>query len=263
MHTTIATRVETGSFFDLDRSDPALIQLREDDAERVLPFALMERLVKSGTPYAEHARALRSDPVHVAGARFDWYTAALPAQIADEINLTDYEIVEHTDERRTSLTRALERLATVHPDGFARVREFVRGVLWVGLKPGVRTSSLTSSSDPALPYVIVFSEKAQHHIPPNTVRGGRAHPRHEEGSAPVIRALTIRSPWSDCIALDNGKRTENRVVQGLAYRYPVVARDVDQVAVALGVGAGGRAAEDRPPRAHVAAELHFPVKSAC
>lgn len=27
----------------------------------------------------------------------------------------------------------------------------------------------------------------------------------------MIRALTIRSPWSDCIALDNGKRTENRV----------------------------------------------------
>jgi hypothetical protein len=169
VHTTIATRVETGSFFDLGRQDPALIQLREDDAERALPFALMERLVKSGTPYAEHARALTSDPVHVAGARFDWYAVALPAQIADEINLTDYEIVEHTDERRTALTRALERLATVHPDGFARVREFVRGLLWVGLKPGVRTSSLTSSSDPALPYVIVFSEKAQHHIPPNTV----------------------------------------------------------------------------------------------
>ncbi|MDY0815255.1 hypothetical protein [Kitasatospora purpeofusca] len=33
----------------------------------------------------------------------------------------------------------------------------------------VRTSSLTSSSDPALPYVIAFSEKARHHIPPNTV----------------------------------------------------------------------------------------------
>ncbi|MFB7669737.1 hypothetical protein ACFC1R_38605 [Kitasatospora sp. NPDC056138] len=49
------------------------------------------------------------------------------------------------------------------------MREFVRGLLWVGLKPNVRTSSLTSSSDPALPYVIVFSAKASRHIPPNTV----------------------------------------------------------------------------------------------
>lgn len=49
------------------------------------------------------------------------------------------------------------------------MREFVRGLLWVGLKPDVRTSSLTSSSDQALPYVITFSDKAQLHIPPNTV----------------------------------------------------------------------------------------------
>ncbi|MFJ3882133.1 hypothetical protein ACIPW5_32405 [Streptomyces sp. NPDC090077] len=169
MHTSIATRVKAGSFFDLGRQDPALTRLREDGAERALPFALMEHLVKSGTPYGDYARALRSAPVHVAGAAFDWYAAELPAQIAEEINLTDYELVEHTEEHRAALTRALERLATVHPDGFARVREFVRGLLWVRLKPGVRISSLTSSSDPALPYVIVFSEKAQHHIPPNTV----------------------------------------------------------------------------------------------
>lgn len=175
MQTTIATRVEAGSFFDLDREDPALIRLREDSADRALPFALMERLVKSGIPYAEYARALRSDGVHVSGADFDWFDAELPGQIADEISLSNYEIVEHTDERRAALTQALERLSSVHPEGFARVREFVRGLLWVGLKPGVRASSLTSSSDPALPYVIVFSEKARHHIPPNTVSPKPSH----------------------------------------------------------------------------------------
>ncbi|MBV6700114.1 hypothetical protein KV557_23915 [Kitasatospora aureofaciens] len=169
MKTAIATRVPAGSFFDLDRKDPDLIRLREVGAESALPFALMERLVKSGTPYAEHARTLRSDNVTVAGANFDWFDAELPGEIANEINLTDYEIVQHTDERRAALTQALDRLSLAHPEGFARVREFVRGLLWVGLKPGVRTSSLTSSSDPALPYVIVFSEKARHHIPPNTV----------------------------------------------------------------------------------------------
>ncbi|MGW6413413.1 hypothetical protein ACWF95_41230 [Streptomyces vinaceus] len=175
METTIATRVQAGSFFDLGRKDPALARLREDDAEQALPFALMERLVKSGVPYAEHARALSSDSVDVAGARFDWFAAGLPEPIAREISLADYEIVEHTDERRTVLTEALERLAAVHPEGFARVQEFVRGLLWVGLKPGIRTSSLTSSSDPALPYVIVFSEKARHHIPPNTVSPEPSH----------------------------------------------------------------------------------------
>lgn len=169
MNTTIATRVKAGSFFDLGRKDPELIRLREDGAERALPFALMERLVKSGNPYAEHARALHSDSVNVAGAAFDWFDGALHSQLANEINLGNYEIAEHTEERRAALTQALERLAQVHPDGFARVREFVRGLLWVSLKPGVRISSLTSSSDPALPYVIVFSEKARHHIPPNTV----------------------------------------------------------------------------------------------
>ncbi|MFK0252064.1 hypothetical protein [Streptomyces sp. NPDC090445] len=171
----ITTTVVSGSFFDLDRQDPALIRLREDGAERALPFALMERLMKSGVPYAEHARALGSDPVHVSGTAFDWFAAELPGQIADEINLSNYEIVEHTGKRRAALTQALERMATVHPEGFARVREFVRGLLWVGLKPGVRTSSLTSSSDPALPYVIVFSEKARHHIPPNTVSEEPSH----------------------------------------------------------------------------------------
>ncbi|GGS39147.1 hypothetical protein Snoj_28510 [Streptomyces nojiriensis] len=175
MQTTIATRVESGSFFDLSREDPALTRLREDDAEPALPFALMERLVKSGIPYAEHARALSSDTVHVSGASFDWYGAGLPRQIAGEINQADYEIVEHTDGRRAALTQALERLASAHPEGFARVQEFVRGLLWVGLKPGTRTSSLTSSSDPALPYVIVFSEKARHHIPPNTVSEEPSH----------------------------------------------------------------------------------------
>ncbi len=175
MHTTIATRVEAGSFFDLGREDPALIRLREDGAERALPFALMERLVKSGTPYAEHARALRSDRVDVAGGAFDWFDGALNGQIADEISLGNYEIVEHTGGRRATLSQALERLASVHPEGFSRVREFVRGLLWVGLKPGVRASSLTSSSDPALPYVIVFSEKARHHIPPNTVSPEPSH----------------------------------------------------------------------------------------
>ncbi|MFC5666206.1 hypothetical protein ACFP3U_24925 [Kitasatospora misakiensis] len=169
MKTAIATRVPAGSFFDLDRKDPDLIRLREEGAESALPFALMERLVKSGTPYAEHARSLRSEPVTVAGVTFDWFDAELPREIAAEINLTDYEIIEHTDERREALTWALDRLSLVHPEGFARVRDFVRGFLWVGLKPGVRTSSLTSSSDPALPYVIAFSEKARHHIPPNTV----------------------------------------------------------------------------------------------
>ncbi|MCX5199315.1 hypothetical protein OOK31_36500 [Streptomyces sp. NBC_00249] len=175
MQTTIAIRVEAGSFFDLDREDPELTRLREEGAEQALPFALMERLVKSGIPYAEHARALSSDSVDVAGARFDWFAAELPEQIAREISLADYEIAEHTDGRRTALTQALERLASVHPEGFARVKEFDRGLLWVGLKPGVRTSSLTSSSDPALPYVIVFSEKARHHIPPNTVSDEPSH----------------------------------------------------------------------------------------
>ncbi|MEU4953131.1 hypothetical protein [Streptomyces lavendulae] len=171
----ITATVEPGSFFDLGRHDPTLIRLREDGAERALPFALMERLMKSGVPYAEHARALASDLVHVASTAFDWFDSDLPRQIADEINLSNYEIVEHTVERHAALIQALERLATVHPDGFARVHEFVRGFLWVGLKPGVRTSSLTSSSDPALPYVIVFSDKARHHIPPNTVSDEPSH----------------------------------------------------------------------------------------
>lgn len=175
MQTTISTRVESGSFFDLDRKEQALIRLREEGAEWALPFALMEHLVKSGTPYAEHARALSSDRVHVSGATFDWFNAELPEEIAREISLADYEIVEHTDGRRTALTQALERLAEAHPEGFARVREFVRGLLWVGLKPAVRASSLTSSSDPALPYVIAFSEKARHHIPPNTVSPEPSH----------------------------------------------------------------------------------------
>ncbi|MBD0692779.1 hypothetical protein [Streptomyces sp. CBMA123] len=175
MKTAIATRVPVGSFFDLDRKDPDLTRLREQGAEPALPFALMERLVKTGVPYAEHARSLRSETVTVAGMTFDWYEAELPGEIADEINLTDYEIVSHTDERRTALTQALDRLSLVHPEGFARVREFVRGLLWVGLKPGVRVSSLTSSSDPALPYVIVFSDKASRHIPPNTVSEQPSH----------------------------------------------------------------------------------------
>ncbi|MFG2821727.1 hypothetical protein ACGFX4_20130 [Kitasatospora sp. NPDC048365] len=174
MQTTIATTVKADSFFDLRRKDPALTLLREG-AEWALPFALMERLVKSGTPYAERARDLRSESVNVSGAGFDWFDGKLPGQIADEISLADYEIVEHTDERRAALSQALERLASVHPEGFARVREFVRGLLWVGLKAGVRTSSLTSSSDPALPYVIVFSEKARQHIPPNTVSPEPSH----------------------------------------------------------------------------------------
>lgn len=175
MKTAIATRVPVGSFFDLDRKDPVLTRLREEGAEPALPFALMERLVKSGTTYADHARSLRSDPVTVAGVTFDWFDAELPREIADEISLTDYEIAVHTDERRAVLTRALDHLSLVHPEGFARVREFVRGMLWVGLKPGVRTSSLTSSSDPALPYVIVFSDKASRHIPPNTVSEQPSH----------------------------------------------------------------------------------------
>ncbi|MGE7432741.1 hypothetical protein [Kitasatospora sp. NPDC001175] len=175
MKTAIATRVPAGSFFDLDRKDPELTRLREEGADLALPFALMERLVKSGTPYAAHARALRSDNVTVTGTNFDWFDAELPCEIANEINLTDYEIVKHTDERRAVLTQALERLSLVHPDGFARVREFVRGLLWVGLKPDVRTSSLTSSSDPALPYVITFSDKASRHIPPNTVSEQPSH----------------------------------------------------------------------------------------
>ncbi|MFJ5924788.1 hypothetical protein ACIQF6_19520 [Kitasatospora sp. NPDC092948] len=169
MSPTIATRVEPGSFFDLTRKDPALTRLRETGAEPVLPFVLMERLVRSGTPFAEHARALRSDTVTVAGVTFDWFDAGLPREIADELSLTDYEIVQHTDERRATLIQALDRLSLIHLEGFACVREFVRGLLWVGLKPGVRASSLTSSSDPALPYVVVFSDKARHHIPPNTV----------------------------------------------------------------------------------------------
>ncbi|MFI8105961.1 hypothetical protein [Streptomyces sp. NPDC086023] len=169
MQTTIAARVETGSFFDLGRDDPALTRLREDGAQQALPFALMERLVKSGIPYAEHARALPSDRLDVAGAAFDWFDGILHEQIAKEINLGTYEILEHTVVRRASLISALERLASVHPEGFARVHEFVRGLLWVGLQPGTGGSSLTSSSDPALPYVVMFSDKALLHIPPNTV----------------------------------------------------------------------------------------------
>ncbi|AUG78655.1 hypothetical protein CFP65_3878 [Kitasatospora sp. MMS16-BH015] len=169
MSTTIAARVPSGSFFDLTRSDPELAQLREAGAEWALPFALMGRILRSGTPYAEHARTLRSEQLTVAGAAFAWFDAELPREIAADVNLANYRIVEHTDERRAALTAALDRLSLVHPEGFDRLREFVRGMLWVGLKPGVHASSLTSSSDPALPYVIVFSDKARHHIPPNTV----------------------------------------------------------------------------------------------
>ncbi|MFE2349750.1 hypothetical protein ACWEPB_34930 [Kitasatospora cineracea] len=169
MSSTIAARVPSGSFFDLTRSDPELTRLREEGAESVLPFVLMGRILRSGTPYAEQARALRSEQVTVAGVTFDWFDAELPREIADDINLANYRIVEHTEERRTALTAALDRLSLVHPEGFERMREFVRGLLWMGLEPGVRASSLTSSSDPALPYVIVFSDKARHHIPPNTV----------------------------------------------------------------------------------------------
>ncbi|MET8542603.1 hypothetical protein ABZW03_18390 [Kitasatospora sp. NPDC004799] len=190
MKTAIAARVPVGSFFDLDRKDPDLTRLREQGAESALPFALMERLLKSGTPYAERARTLRSEPVTVAGATFDWFDAELPGEIADEINLTDYEIVQHTAERRAMLTQALDHLSLVHPDGFARVREFVRGLLWVGLKPGNRASSLTSSSDPALPYVITFSDKASRHIPPNTVS---EHPSHRYLAENIIHEGTHQS----------------------------------------------------------------------
>ncbi|MFI0941132.1 hypothetical protein [Streptomyces sp. NPDC021020] len=169
MSTTIATRVPPGSFFDLTRSDPELAQLRESEAAWALPFALMGRILHSGTPYAEHARALRSERLTAAGATFDWYDAELPREIAADVNLANYRIVEHTGERRAELTAALDRLSVVHPKGFDRMREFVRGMLWVGLKPGAHASSLTSSSDPALPYVIMFTDKARHHIPPNTV----------------------------------------------------------------------------------------------
>ncbi|MFD9592267.1 hypothetical protein ACFWA9_05835 [Kitasatospora sp. NPDC059973] len=175
MKPAITDRVPIGSFFDLDRKDPNLIRLREQGAEMALPFVLMECLVKSGTPYAEHALSLRSEHVTVAGTSFDWYDAELPDEIANEINLADYQIAEHTDERRTMLTRALDHLSLAHPEDFDRVREFVRGLLWVVRKPGVRVSSLTSSSDPALPYVIVFSDKASHHIPPNTVSDRSSH----------------------------------------------------------------------------------------
>lgn len=142
MKTAIAPHVLTGSFFDLDRKDPDLIRLREVGAESALPFALMERLVKSGTRYAEHARSLRSDNVTVAGANFDWFEAELPG----EINLTDYEIVQHTDERRAALTQALDRLSLVHPEGFARVCEFVRSS-W-------RRTSRTRAPTPAVRYLM-------------------------------------------------------------------------------------------------------------
>jgi hypothetical protein len=175
LQTTIATHVQSGSFFDLTRADPALVRLREDRAAWTLPFALMEHLLKSGTPYSAHARALRSDTVHVSGLGLDWFEGDLPHQIADDINLGNYEIAEHTEERRATLVQALERLASIHPEGFARVRTFVRGLLWVKLKPGCLGASLTSSSDPVLPYVIVVSDKAQHHIPPNTVSPEPSH----------------------------------------------------------------------------------------
>lgn len=169
MSATIATRVPPGSFFDLTRSDPELTRLREEGAEPALPFALMGRILRSGISYAEPARTMRREQLTVAGQTFDWFDAELPSEIAADINLANYRIMEHTDERRTALTAAVDRLSLVHPEGFDRMREFVRGLLWVGLEPGVRASSLTSSSDPALPYVIVFSDKARHHIPPNTV----------------------------------------------------------------------------------------------
>ncbi len=78
MSTTIAARVPSGSFFDLTRSGPELTRLREEGAESVLPFALMGRILRSGTPYAEHARALRSEQLTGAGATFDWFDAELP-----------------------------------------------------------------------------------------------------------------------------------------------------------------------------------------
>ncbi|MGW2840581.1 hypothetical protein ACWCWD_22660 [Streptomyces sp. NPDC001493] len=171
----IATSVQPGSFFDLARADQGLMALRHDGVPHVAPFVLMEQLVKNGIPFAEHARVLHRDTVSVSGVDFDWFDGKLPDQIATEINLSDYDIVEHNDDRRTALSHALERLANVHPEGFERVGAFVRGLLWVAHKPGVRASSLTSSSDPALPYIIVFSDKARHHIPPNTVSEQPSH----------------------------------------------------------------------------------------
>ncbi|MFF1872594.1 hypothetical protein [Kitasatospora herbaricolor] len=129
----------------------------------------MERILKGGVPYTELARGLGSEPIRVGDVLLSWFEGELPSTIGAEINLGQYRIAEHTAERRTALTAALSRLATVHPEGFARLREFVRGLLWVELQPGTQASSLTSSSDPALPYVVMFSDKARHHIPPNTV----------------------------------------------------------------------------------------------
>ena len=162
---SLVASIHPGSFFDLNRLPGADAVTKS--------FTLMENILGEQPGTFATAGEWDFEVIRVGGSEFLWMDRSISPPVSRALRLDAYAVAAHTAQRRTLLVGALGRLAEAHAEQFGHVAMFVRNLFWLSLRdPNTSITRITSSSDPALPFAIMFTDKAAQHIPPNTVITG-------------------------------------------------------------------------------------------
>jgi hypothetical protein len=167
MQSVFETTIPAGSVFDPSQYDEALAAYPLGSA--LLPFMLYG-LFSDEPATTGLLDAIRGETVSVGDLSVLWLDEDPLDAVSPHLPLDDHRPLPHTAELRALLTGALAHLSTFAP-AKALFGEFVRVTSLVELKPEARgrSSLVTTSSFPVLPFCVFLSERSTRQLPPRAV----------------------------------------------------------------------------------------------
>ncbi|WP_391205461.1 hypothetical protein [Psychrobacillus sp. L4] len=160
--------IPEGSFFDVNQYQDVLS--KKEYGDFLTPFVLFGNLIDMKNINDQFLGQVKGNMIK---NKYDKYLmlTQLPDEVWDNLPIKSHELISPTEEQENELSLALNHLSENYPVGYELFSKFARTIAWVRLKDEFKgkDSQITSSSFPILPLCIFVSDKAQHHIPPNSV----------------------------------------------------------------------------------------------
>jgi hypothetical protein len=166
-----STALGQSALFDVDsfQGDHQII----DSNSKFLPFLLRKRLLgqSHSSKRITQEMVINADVIVDHDIQLNWLHQDFPQDVWQTLPVQSHRLAPPADDRRRTIQLALGQLNAIHPDSANLLQHYVSNIVWLELDPEHRKENdqITSSSFPVLPWTIFVSDKARHHIPPNTV----------------------------------------------------------------------------------------------
>ncbi|WP_232700250.1 hypothetical protein [Brevibacillus daliensis] len=164
----VDSHIPHGSFFDINQYKDILNKI--DYGDLLFPFVLFGNLIGLQNINDQLLDQVKGKKINIKNDTY-LLVSQLPEDIWSNLPIRSHELITPTEEQEQELNLALQYLSENYPSGYKLFSEFARAIAWVSLKDEFKEkdSQITSSSFPILPLCVFISDKAQYHIPPNSI----------------------------------------------------------------------------------------------